>query len=594
MNVYAWLSLSASVVCLCLGITVYSFNRKSLLNKLFVLASIATFFYSFTSVMMWQAGSFESASFWNKMGSIWPFSEALVLNFALVFTGNKWLKNKLSYVFLYLPAALFWLIDLFTNLINAPPVMKYWGYNDVAAGTWVYVISTIWAAILPILAFVLCFRYYRSTREEAQKQQRKYVTIGFAIPVVAFVVTNMLFRSVNIEIPNLGIIAILFFGGFVGYGIVKHDLFTFDAAMAAENIVSTMPDSLILADMRGKMLRVNKGLTNFLSYQEHELIGKSLDELSNDRKRCGDVLQELTQKRAIHNYELTWKTRTGEEKNVLFSGSVVRSKMRRDIGIVCVIHDITELKKLEGRLLRVERLASIGELAGMVGHDLRNPLTGIAGATYYLRTKYGSTMEEKGKEMLKIIEKDIEYSNKIINDLLDYSRELHLEFTESEVDSIVKEAIAQIKVPKSIKITNLDHDALSIKVDREKIKRVSVNIIKNAIDAMPNGGTLTIACRQVGSCIEMSFADTGPGISEEILPKIFSPLFTTKAQGMGFGLAICKRIVEAHEGTITVETVEGKGTTFKVILPAEPKAEIMPEKIWVNASELLSSTMTKG
>jgi signal transduction histidine kinase len=127
-------------------------------------------------------------------------------------------------------------------------------------------------------------------------------------------------------------------------------------------------------------------------------------------------------------------------------------------------------------------------------------------------------------------------------------------------------------------------------MDPDKITRVFFNVIKNAIDAMPNGGTLTIDCKRVGSSIEMTFADTGMGVPKEMLPRIFSPLFTTKAQGMGFGLAICKRIVEAHGGTITVETVEGKGTTFKVTLPAETKVEIADEKVWVNEPEPLLST----
>ena len=110
---------------------------------------------------------------------------------------------------------------------------------------------------------------------------------------------------------------------------------------------------------------------------------------------------------------------------------------------------------------------------------------------------------------------------------------------------------------------------------------------------MPNGGKLTIASKQVNDGLEISFADTGTGISDEIMPKLFSPLFTTKAQGMGFGLAICKRIIEAHGGKITVKTAKGKGTTFTVTLPIEPKPEIGGEKIWINMPKSSLSMMTK-
>ena len=170
MNIFAALSLFASISCLLLGITVYSFNRKSILNKIFLLKASGAFFYSFTTVMMWTATDFASASFWNKMGTIWPFFVALVATFALVFTENKWIKNKLNYLILFLPAVAFWLIDFSTSLINRSPVMEYWGYNDVASGTWIYYGSIIWTIALPILAFVLCFRRrkpikYRRTKK---------------------------------------------------------------------------------------------------------------------------------------------------------------------------------------------------------------------------------------------------------------------------------------------------------------------------------------------------------------------------------------------------------------------------------------------
>ena len=252
-----------------------------------------------------------------------------------------------------------------------------------------------------------------------------------------------------------------------------------------------------------------------------------------------------------------------------------------------------ELIDAENKLLKAERLAAIGELAGMVGHDLRNPLTGIAGATYYLKTKYGAKMDEKSKEMLKIIEKDIEYSNKIISDLLDYSRELRLEFSRATMDSIVKEAIAQVKIPKNVKISNLTQDAPEINVDKEKMKRVFVNIIKNAIDAMPRGGTLKITSKALDSTMKIVFKDTGEGIKKDVLEKLWSPFFTTKAKGMGLGLPICKRIIEAHGGKISVESQLGKGTTFTVTFPIKPSLQ-GGEKVWLNVPESLLSTTMKA
>jgi signal transduction histidine kinase len=220
-----------------------------------------------------------------------------------------------------------------------------------------------------------------------------------------------------------------------------------------------------------------------------------------------------------------------------------------------------------------EHLKAIEQVAAMVGHDLRNPLTGIANAVYYLRMKIGSNLGPKATEMLDIIDKDVEYSNKIVNDLLEYSRAITLELTENNPKSILKDALALVTIPANVQILDLTEDELKIKVDADKMKRAFVNIIKNSFDAMPEGGKLTIKSKKTRDKVEISFTDTGAGVPKETLERLFIPLFTTKARGMGFGLAICKRIIEAHDGKISVESTLGKGTTFTIIIPIEPKLE---------------------
>jgi signal transduction histidine kinase len=126
------------------------------------------------------------------------------------------------------------------------------------------------------------------------------------------------------------------------------------------------------------------------------------------------------------------------------------------------------------------------------------------------------------------------------------------------------------------------------------MKRTFINLIRNAVEAMPNGGTLTIKSRKIRDKITFAFSDTGVGMSEEVLKRLWNPLFTTKAKGMGLGLAICKRFVEAHGGSIAVESTLGKGTTFTVKIPIEPKTEEGGEKVWVKQleSSLLTTTKT--
>jgi signal transduction histidine kinase len=232
-----------------------------------------------------------------------------------------------------------------------------------------------------------------------------------------------------------------------------------------------------------------------------------------------------------------------------------------------------QLKDANERLVKSERFAAIGELAGMVGHDLRNPLAGIKNATYFLKKKGSALSEEQSRAMLENIEKGIEHSDKIINDLLEYAGEIHLELQVISAHTILENVLYLIKIPDTVKIVNEIPKNLTVRVDQNKIGRVFINLVKNAIDAMPKGGTVTIKCEPTKDLAEISVADTGTGIPKDVLPKMFTPLFTTKAQGMGFGLAICKRVVEAHGGKISVETTQGVGTTFKVTLPNEAKKE---------------------
>jgi signal transduction histidine kinase len=258
---------------------------------------------------------------------------------------------------------------------------------------------------------------------------------------------------------------------------------------------------------------------------------------------------------------------------------------------VKVMDRTRELVDAQNRLLKAERLATIGELAGMVGHDLRNPLTGIAGATYYLKTKYSSVMDNKGEEMLDVIEKDIEYSNKIINDLLEYSREIKLRLVSTNPRALLKEALAFVKIPKNVHLSDETRTRPKMKVDVEKMRRVFVNVIKNAFDAMPKGGILVVKSKKVQDGVAFSFSDSGVGMSRETLSRIWTPLFTTKARGMGFGLPICKRIVEGHNGTICAVSAFGKGSTFTVTLPIEPKTEEKNRRVWVNIPEYLVSSI---
>ena len=249
---------------------------------------------------------------------------------------------------------------------------------------------------------------------------------------------------------------------------------------------------------------------------------------------------------------------------------------------------LASLEESEKQLREAKRVAAIGETAAMVGHDLRNPLQAIIGAAFLLRT-LESDLSEKGKTVLNTVEEAIQRADKIIRDLVEYSTDLHLELSTSDAKSLIDESLASTKIPENIHILNQTSAQPKVEVDVEKMRRVLLNLLQNAVDAMPNGGTLTIRNTESNDNLQLSIADTGEGIRDEILSTIWNPLITTKAKGMGYGLPIVKRFVEAHGGSVRVETQVGKGSTFTVSLPIKGAANTSNKSQIENAAAMIPS-----
>jgi len=317
-----------------------------------------------------------------------------------------------------------------------------------------------------------------------------------------------------------------------------------------------------------KVLRVNKATVSLYDAKSaDEILGGLsglLTEESNRKRFVGELLA-LAQGKKYYEAEMENRTLRGETKHCNVICAVVPGYEQSLARVLICIVDLTTQKKLEADLIKSQRLAAIGETAAKVGHDLRNPLQGIAGALYLLR-KESLTAEERN-EMLQVIENDLKYSDAIIKDLSDYSAEINLKLTPTTPKLIARDGIQAVKVPLNVRVEDLSEDQPSLGVDPDRMRRVFINLIQNAIDAMPQGGTLTISSKQFKDDAEITISDTGSGMSQKIMENLWKPFQTTKAKGMGLGLAICKRIVDAHEGNISVKSKAGEGTTMTIRLP---------------------------
>jgi len=229
--------------------------------------------------------------------------------------------------------------------------------------------------------------------------------------------------------------------------------------------------------------------------------------------------------------------------------------------------NLEELKATQQKLLRNEKMAMLGQLSASIGHELKNPLSRIKGAVSLLRDDFQPENNE-AVELLRIIDNEVMISTKIINDLLDFSRERKAIFKKQYLNHIIDSTLFRLNIPKHIQVEKqLDPAIPLMELDDGQIQQIVINLIMNAVQAMENGGKLYIVTELVNGKAELIIKDTGCGMNQEQLSKIFEPLYTTKPKGIGLGMSIVKILVEKHRGTIDLQSRENIGTKVTITLP---------------------------
>ena len=377
------------------------------------------------------------------------------------------------------------------------------------------------------------------------------------------------------------------------------------------NMVELSPDSILTVNTKGVITSCNTAATRLLGYSRDEMVGKHFTKLGTLRLR--DVPKYLKLFRSVLRGEVTeplevpFYRKDGASRLVDVRISLL--KVGGKTIIQTTARDITERKRMEQeirdkneqlevqneelraineelqtandelkeaqeQLIRSEKLAAIGQLASGVGHELRNPLGAIKNAVFYIRRRITKTdlptTEPRVLEFLDIIDEEVYVANKVITDLLGFSRVARPTVSPVSVAGLIEDTLRHTLLPENIElIKDINENLPMIMVDADQIRQVFMNIILNAQQAMAGGGYLSIKARSQGEFVAVAFADTGGGIPESDINKVFDPLFTTKAKGIGLGLSVCKNILERHGGNIRVESEVGKGATFTVFLPTQ-------------------------
>ena len=334
------------------------------------------------------------------------------------------------------------------------------------------------------------------------------------------------------------------------------------------------PEMYRTVNIEGDVIDCNKAYCEKLGYGKEEIVGKSLYEFVPDSHKdtMKDIFSIWKTRGDVRNREVMLKRKDGTVFPALLSATSVTDESGNVVAANTLIRDMSDLYNAQKEIeeLRIKRLSVIGELTARIAHDLRNPLSVIKNSAEILQIQYEGTTNEEQKEQWARLDRGIYRMTHQVNDVLDYIKSPPLKIEDTSLSLIIQDTIERIQIPDTVNIHPPTNDVV-IPCDSEKLEVVFVNLIMNSIQAL-NGiaGDVTITIDEnynSGQSVLIQILDDGPGIPNDVIEKIFDPLFTTRQVGTGLGLPSCKNIIERHKGKISVSSGIKSGTTFSIVLP---------------------------
>lgn len=350
------------------------------------------------------------------------------------------------------------------------------------------------------------------------------------------------------------------------------------------NAFQNSTDGIIITDSNGKIIEVNKAFLDIFGYKYDEVIGESTSLLRSSKTTDAfyQMMWDSIKEEGSWKGEITNRKKDGKEIPVLLSITPIYEN-EHVVGYMGIEIDTRMQKEMEERLLQSERFAVIGQMASKVAHEIRNPLSSISLNSELLEDEIRAAGENvcgDAKSLLQSIMSEVDRLTTLTEEYLQFSRLPSIAPEKGDIVKLVKDILEFFEAEANsvgIQIfTSFEEKLPKLSFDSQQIRRLVLNLLRNAMEAMPGGGMIKIAIQKNTEFVTLSFSDTGHGISENVVNKIFQPFYTTKAMGTGLGLALCAQIVREHGGRIWAENTSNIGAIFFVELPLK----------WRNKSEL--------
>ena len=359
MNIFALISLLAAIICFFLGNFIYYKNPENSLNRLVAILAILIGFLAFIEFSYRQAETVTTAILYLKVSCLWLLVPAVLLNIFLVFTGRTdLLKHKITYLLIYAPAILIAILGFFTFPVVV--YYEYWGWTYSFLPYIFFIPMTIWSFIGGFLSSLFILKHYFSTKNELKKKQTKYIFLGLFAPFIFSLTTDLIIPLFSMKIPELTMLSITIGLIFISYGVWRYRFPILTPAMAADKILSTMSNFLIILNTQKKIVLVNQSALNLLNYKREDLIGKSSSLIFRLKEGVWDIFQNinLDEIGQVKTFETEIKSSENKFIPVLMSVSLIKINENEPLGLVCIGSDLTKEKEIKKALKESEILYS--------------------------------------------------------------------------------------------------------------------------------------------------------------------------------------------------------------------------------------------
>lgn len=327
-----------------------------------------------------------------------------------------------------------------------------------------------------------------------------------------------------------------------------------------ENLLQSVPSGVISVENDMKIKSINQAAERILSIISMEVMGKHFNEVLTE-----PFITLIKKHETVSRGEYPCVTTDGRHIWLGITSSQLKNSEGAEIGFILVFTDLTDIKALQSQVELKERLSRLGEMSAGISHELRNGMGVIAGYVKLLRKK----VDASNLATVDAILTEIGSMDRIISELLAFAKPSVLHTEQVNLNELIEKTLSSIVGEKSnVSVSVHAEEPVSVKIDEVLMRQAISNLFINALEAMPDGGSLEVTIHLCRHKAEVSIKDTGCGIPQNIIQKIFLPFYTTKEKGIGFGLALVQKIIVSHGGSIQVESEEGSGTVFRMILPA--------------------------